>query len=313
MTGPTATEPRRRRLTLSVRTLMLLVLVIGGPIGWKARSATHQRRSVEAIRRMGGSVGYDWQGVSWEGQESDAAPPQGPAAPRWARRLLGDEYFQEVVEVDLLPGCLGEGPAGDPQEVEALMRKQMAAREADQLACLDGLDRLEWLSLSQFGELKAEGLARLGRLGRLRGLVIEEVDDRVAASLGHLTRLEWLYAHAKERPGASDQDIEAGRASIPVDLAFLDQMSRLRVLTFFDIAVDDEAMGRIGRLERLEDFSATASEKLTDAGMAHLRRLKSLKTIELLPAPKITDVGMAGQKSLENLEVGGRPPGQQRP
>ena len=58
-------EPTRgpwwRRARLSVRGLIILVLVIGGGLGWVVRSAQLQREAVAAIQRAGGRVKYDWE------------------------------------------------------------------------------------------------------------------------------------------------------------------------------------------------------------------------------------------------------------
>ncbi len=59
-TNPTATRPRRRRLRLSLRGLMVLVLVVGGMLGWKARRASIQRRAVTQIKAAGGTLLYDY-------------------------------------------------------------------------------------------------------------------------------------------------------------------------------------------------------------------------------------------------------------
>jgi hypothetical protein len=51
-------------LRLSVRGLIVLVLIIGGGLGWIAhfmRSAQVQQDAVAAVRKVGGSVLYDWQ------------------------------------------------------------------------------------------------------------------------------------------------------------------------------------------------------------------------------------------------------------
>jgi hypothetical protein len=55
---------RRQWLRLSVRGLIVLVLIVGGGLGWIAhlvRSAQGQRDAVAAVRKVGGFVLYDWQ------------------------------------------------------------------------------------------------------------------------------------------------------------------------------------------------------------------------------------------------------------
>ena len=79
---------------ISLGTLMLLVLVVGGGLGWKANRAHAQRQAVAAIKAAGGGIIYDFQ------YPNDGKPrPKEPPGPRWLRSMLGDEYFQEVAGV----------------------------------------------------------------------------------------------------------------------------------------------------------------------------------------------------------------------
>ena len=50
--------PPRRWLRVSLRGLMILVLLIGGGLGWLVHRAKVQRDAVAAIRRSGGTVSY---------------------------------------------------------------------------------------------------------------------------------------------------------------------------------------------------------------------------------------------------------------
>jgi hypothetical protein len=60
---PGASTPRRRRRVrgLSIRMLMLVVLVVGGWLGWICYRARVQREAVAAIVQAEGRVYYDWQ------------------------------------------------------------------------------------------------------------------------------------------------------------------------------------------------------------------------------------------------------------
>jgi hypothetical protein len=48
-------------LRFSVRGLIVLVLVVGGWLGWTVRSSRIQRDAVAAIRKADRSVSYDWE------------------------------------------------------------------------------------------------------------------------------------------------------------------------------------------------------------------------------------------------------------
>ena len=85
----------------SVRGLIVLVLLIGGCLGWIARSASIQREAVAAIRRASGSVVYAYprDGVSMCGLAPQPRHP-GPRIPRWLEKAVGTDYFLHPFEVD---------------------------------------------------------------------------------------------------------------------------------------------------------------------------------------------------------------------
>src|SRR5262245_6936598 len=97
---------RRRRWQLSVRGLMILVLV-GGLLGWYGLNVREQREIVAAIRKAGGAVGYDWQ-VASSGNLPDLVKSTSdlPRAfggrvvlPSWLVDLLGSDAFGRVDKV----------------------------------------------------------------------------------------------------------------------------------------------------------------------------------------------------------------------
>src|SRR3954453_23726474 len=85
---------RRRWLRISVRAVLLLVLLIGGLLGWMVRAARIQRDAVAAIDGAGGHVLYDWE---WE---NGYPKNDGPWAPEWLVDRLGIDCFGSVVHVE---------------------------------------------------------------------------------------------------------------------------------------------------------------------------------------------------------------------
>ena len=61
-TTTAVTPRRRRRFMISLRTMMILVLVFGGWLGWFVRRVQIQQDAVAAVKNAGGSVFYDWSG-----------------------------------------------------------------------------------------------------------------------------------------------------------------------------------------------------------------------------------------------------------
>src|SRR5262245_1503912 len=92
----------RRRLRISVRALMVLVLIVGGGLGWVIYRARVQRDAVATIRRAGGDVAYSWQ---WSGGRPVSPRPR-PPWPYWLRRILGPDFLDTVTYVRMQgPTC----------------------------------------------------------------------------------------------------------------------------------------------------------------------------------------------------------------
>src|SRR5579863_3049030 len=97
------TGRRRARVRVSVGTMMVLVLIIGGGLGWVVRRARIQRLAVAAIQDAGGGVTYDWNAAP----ASRALPRRPPfRAPQsnmkqWLVAQLGPDYFGDVKWVRL--------------------------------------------------------------------------------------------------------------------------------------------------------------------------------------------------------------------
>ncbi len=88
-----------KRVRFHVRGLIVLVLLIGGGLGWVVRSAHVQRGAVAAIQRSGGSVLYNW-----EIEDGEEIANGKPWAPKWLVDLIGIDHFGHVADVDL-GGC----------------------------------------------------------------------------------------------------------------------------------------------------------------------------------------------------------------
>ena len=75
-------ERFRKHLRFSLRSLMLLVLILAVFLGWRANKARQQRRVVAAVEAYGGWVHYDYESVSGKltpGQRLGARLAQGRA------------------------------------------------------------------------------------------------------------------------------------------------------------------------------------------------------------------------------------------
>src|SRR5579883_2352108 len=194
------------RLRFTVRLLLGLVVVLGCGLGWIAHKARTQRQAVARIKQLGGSVLYDFQEV--RGGASSSTEPRGP---RWLRRLIGDELFQEVVRVQLngldLRGadltCLGDFPGLKTLNLTCTDIGDDGLAQLGQLK----LDRLRVLWLADTG-ISDAGLARLAALGGLENLDVayNPVTDAGLKSFRRLGNLEELslVRTPVEGPGLAD-------------------------------------------------------------------------------------------------------------
>src|SRR3954464_5464217 len=94
---PPHTRSRRPHLRITVQALMILVLVLGGGLGWLVNRANCQRDAAATIERQGGNAVYDWQlpTMQW-GRAGRRVPTKKPNAPpawkQWVAARLGPDY-----------------------------------------------------------------------------------------------------------------------------------------------------------------------------------------------------------------------------
>jgi len=200
----TATAPtnRRRWLRFSVRTILVLMVVMAMSLAWKVNRARAQRKAVEALRNAGVDVVYDYEdSASANGQ---VAVPPVPAV--WVD-LFGIDYFADVYGVYFLNSL--EGPAhfrdestGFPEHVfddiqmlptvSSVIISEATDDELDKLSHAASID-----TLIVSGNFTDAGVAHLSRLERLKHLYIMSPNMSVdgLCQLRRCTRLEQLIAN----------------------------------------------------------------------------------------------------------------------
>src|SRR5664279_5665968 len=94
-------DPNRRWFRYSLRTLFVLVTVIAVALGIGVEGAQRQRRAVERIVEMGGTVYYDYQYDFRDHPEGviaifDTNPTSRPQTRRW----LGNHFVDTVWHVE---------------------------------------------------------------------------------------------------------------------------------------------------------------------------------------------------------------------
>lgn len=230
----------RHRLSIGLRGFLAFVAIVAVGLAWKADHVRAMRRAVARIERQGGRVFYDYERND-DGHLVDTEP----AAPAWLRRLVGDDYFREVVEAHFRRGRL------DDETLRAV-------------GDCDHLETATFLGPTQ--GLTDAGLAELARARRLRFLSIEgtAISDAGLASLARLDRLETVIL--------TDMNIgDPGMA----------HLGRLRGLKWLDVSgsrLTDAGLGHLAGLDRLEHLLVRRT-RVTDAGLAAIARLKHLREL----------------------------------
>jgi hypothetical protein len=274
ITPPTQAPPRRSRLGLSVRALMAVVLVLAVWLGWIANRAHVQRDAVAAIRRAGGSVGFD---TDWT-LMGPFGPPKGPRGPIWMRRWLGPDYFDTATSVHFFePGP--QPKAGGDEVLKA------AARLPD----------LQALSIcySDATDVGAEGLGRLTGLRSL-DLRLNRMTVRAVKDFRSLTELRELKI-----------------ATIPLrdeDMAFLRAMPKLESLQIpgRTTTLTDAWLSNVEGLINLK-YLQLSDIPITAAGLPRLRNLANLRVLRLHGA-KVDDLkALVPLKELGSLGLYGNP------
>lgn len=243
-----AVELLRKGLRLSLGAMMIVVLGIGGVLGWVAHRAHVQRDAVAAItmfrRNTRGSVYYDWQFVA--GQSDKDAKPRGP---KWLRDAIGPDVFDTVVMVNI------EGDNVDDELLENVGK----------------LHGVEWFTIQGHAapDLTPAGMAQLRTLSRLKGLSVRGFTDShgFVAGLKGKTGLRRLWL-----PEAAVTDDE---------MATIGGFADLELLQLDGSNVTDRGFAQVANLKELS-LLEMPGVRITD--LAPVADLAQLDVLGLAPA-----------------------------
>jgi len=225
----------RRRFQFSIRSLLVMVVVVAVPCSWLAvemKKAREQKSAVEAIRKLGKSVAYDYE-FDRSGRYRWDAPPPGPA---WLRNLLGDNFLTEALIVFL----------DDTEVTDADMER---------IKHLDRLQRLE-LQNTKITDTGLQHVKDFTQLGYL-DLSSTQVTDAGMKNLKGLAKL-WLF------------DL-TGTQVTGAGLEHLKGLNELQVLMLSYTQVTDAGLEHLEGLIKLRDLNVTGT-KVTDAGVKKLQQ-----------------------------------------
>ena len=245
MRDPLQNKSWRHHLRVSVRGLTVLVLVIGGLLGWAVRSARIQREVVLTIRRAGGGVTYGSQYLGGTLYDLSGKPWW---CPRWLVSQIGIDYFDSPVQVVF---------ANDSSRCTDAIVFQIAK-----------LNRVEWLALDS-SKITDVGLGYIHNMTTLTRLSLAStaVSDAGLAQLRKLDRLEAL--------GLADTGIgDAG-------LAHLEVLTDLKSLRLEKTKLTDAGLRSLRSLPNLANLELDKTAVTDSAAREFQKALPNLKIISL--------------------------------
>jgi hypothetical protein len=215
---------------------MALVLVAAIGLGSVLNHTRVQRRAVDAIERVGGRVMFDFQTF----EEGGPQPPLEPPGPRWLRSLIGDEWFRDVVFVDV------RGTDADDEL----------------LAQVAHFHQLEILYMGETSITDA-GLGHLSKLRHLGELGVENtrVGDAGIASISRMTNLVYLSLRGTQ---VSD-----------VALRHLQGLVNLESLNLSNTRISNQGLRELNTFRKLTSLylSGTLVTEISPEAIANLRHL----------------------------------------
>ncbi|MGD0897974.1 MAG: hypothetical protein ABR915_09055 [Thermoguttaceae bacterium] len=269
-------KPRHRWYQYSLRTLLLLMLLVSvgmSLVANRMRRAERQREAVAAIKRSGGLVWYEHE----DGRPFPSPTP--PPGPLWLRRLLGDDFFRRVVaayvasdadfkylgQLDCLTRVCCRGTLGETGLMHILELRHPrdpstpenaeVSPEFEILTTLTKLEDLD-LDLTNIGDAELERIKAMPRLHRL-DLSGTEITDAGLRHLEELPRLQQLYLSMTE--------------------------------------IGDAGVEHLKGLRQLTDLELLRT-RITDAGLQHLAGLENLRHLNI-KGTKVTEEGVAKIKN----------------
>lgn len=256
------TKPRRprRRVRFTLRTLLVLVLLLSLPLAYLAvriRRGQVQQRAAGHVNELGGMVVYYHQ-LDMSGNYYGRSEP---GAPRWVRSLLGDDVFRQVVAVNLHQCEVHDDDLPNFTSLEHLAAldlgcTQVTDRGLVQLAAFANLESLDLHNT----KITNDGLQHLKPLTKLKTLNISgtAIGDE---GLVHLATLPAL------------SDVRLTSTKITDDgLAMLAALPNLKHLQVADTEVSDACIDHLAAADKLRSINLHKTY-FTDDGVQRLRRL----------------------------------------
>jgi len=266
-----------------LRTLLIVVSLVGILLGLRVNAARKQARAVASLERLQVHVVYDFE-ADGKGDRKGGGESW---MPRWVLARTGLDLFHDVVAVE-------SAKLGRPMDLKiAASRTEEARAIAKELSAFRTL-KVVWLRDLKLGDDLLQSLEKQHRLRKLLLLPAPEVTD---AGIRHLRHLQSLREVAISYSKMTDAALET-----------FGQMQNLEGLHLQGHSFTDAGIAALSDLVQLRELSVgLGSPAITDDGLLVLSRLKSLESIDLQDS-QVTDSGIAKlQESLPKLREVFRP------
>ncbi len=223
-------KPKLRWYQYRLWHLFLVTLILALWLGWVCHKANQQKKAVESIENLGGTVVYDYQ-VDANGDYVPNAEPPGPV---WFRDFVGVDFLANPVDVNLQIRHIEDDDLKYLQKLVRLQTLNLACNHITDagLEHIRGMTRLEVLYLC-YTQVSDTGLAHLQRLADLEllDLSMTQITDAGLVHLKGLAKLEVLWL-------AGTQVTDAG-------LEHLQGMTKLEALWLVGTQVTDDGVKKL--------------------------------------------------------------------
>lgn len=262
--SPRANKPSGRSfrwLQFRLGTLLLAVTLFGIWLGIEVNRANRQKVAVARIHDLLGIADYDYQRDKNGNRIADAQP----RGPKWLLKWIGEDYFCQVVIVDL--------------SYDSHRRRELGLSVSDDsLRCLESLPAVHTLEIGHAQRVTDAGLIHLRSLKKLRMLYLYDTSI-TGAGFVHLKRLPSLKGLQLNRTPLTSEGISN-----------LAQLTGLEGLVLAETPLNDADLAALEPLTRLKRLQLHKTN-ITDAGLAHLERLVNLEQLTL-PAEGVSVEGL---------------------
>jgi internalin A len=314
---------KRRWYHLRLRTVLAFLLVgitfCGSCIAIGINNARRQKEAVEAIKKIGGEVIYDYE-IFKDGETSYVIDDQDCPA------LLKSDFIANVVQVrsqkmddiciahlkDLyrlecldINSSLGVTDAGLHNLTKLKYLKKLNISRThitnDGIEIINELSNLEWLDIS-YTQINGAGIAKLKGLKHLKILNLTGI-DLTYAERKKIGEVPINLPELKDTIAPKQLIAPIFKVGSPTN-AGLEQLGKLHQLQMLHLSrtgLKNDDLAYLKTLKNLTWLTLTDNSLITDRGLENIKGLINLKWLDI-GQTRITDAGLVWLKEMSQLK-----------